>query len=90
MKIASGAQLALFNENRERRSTRAHEKTSGARERRSLSAARNFHWRARVERRSNFELEKIILQQDSANLITFLERKWPNTFENDKNGKIFG
>ena len=41
VKIASGAQLALFNENRERRSTRAREKTSGARERRSLSAARS-------------------------------------------------
>ena len=32
----SGAQLALFNENRERRSTRAREKMSGARECRSL------------------------------------------------------
>ena len=34
-------------------------------EERELSAARDFHWRARVERRSNFELENIILQQNS-------------------------
>ena len=36
VQIASGAQLALSNANRERRSTRAREKMSGARERRSL------------------------------------------------------
>ena len=33
-------------------------------EERELSAARDFHWRAQVERRSNFELKNIKLEQN--------------------------
>ena len=40
-------------------------------EERELSAACDFQWRARVQRRSNFELKSIILQQNLADFFTF-------------------